>query len=342
MVKQTEFARTLARYLTEHLPYHRNVSPNTIKSYSTAFRQLLSHIDEVYAIPPERLEFADITAERIKGFLRWLETERSVGAATRNQRLAAIRSFFHHVAGDMPQTLPETQKILGIPQKKQARPMIDTIGKDALAALLNEPDPSGARGRRDIVIMSLLYDTAARVQEMIDLKVRDIRIAEPATVLLTGKGGKSRCVPIMSRTAALADAYLSEHGYHDSSARGDEHLFHSPNRGSFSRPGITGILSRHLKGARAAHPEIVFPASIHPHMLRHAKALNMLQAGINIIYIRDFLGHAHVTTTEHYLRVDTELKRAVLEEAFPHDATVSVPDWMADGDLMKWLSDLCR
>jgi len=332
----------LTHYLAEHLPYHRNVSPNTIKSYSATFRQLLSYIKEAYTIAPERLDFKDITAERIKGFLKWLESERNTGVATRNQRLAAIKGFYHYAASDAPEVLFETQKILQIPQKKHSRPMVDTIGKDALAALFDEPDSTKARGRRDVILMSLLYDTAARIQELIDLKVCDVRITDPATVLLTGKGGKTRCVPIMGRTAALLEAYLDEHGYLNNPARGDENLFHSPNRGSFTRPGITNILKRHLENARVAHPEIVFPNSIHPHMLRHAKALNMLEAKVSLIYIRDFLGHVHVVTTEHYLRVDTELKRSVLEAAFPSTAISSVPNWTKDNDLMTWLTDLCR
>jgi site-specific recombinase XerD len=341
-MRQTEFARVLTRYLTEYLPHHRNASPNTVKSYSTTFKQLLSHIDKAYTISPERLEFSDITAERILGFLRCLETEGSIGAATRNQRLAAIRSFYHFAAADVPGMLHETQKILQIPSKKQARPMIAAISKDALAAILEQPDGTKARGRRDLALMALLYDTAARVQELIDLKVRDVRIAKPACVLLTGKGAKSRAVPLMGKTAALAEAYLCECGYSDNGTHGCECLFHSANRGSITRPGVTSILKRHLEAARKAHPEIIFPNRIHPHMLRHAKALNMLEAGINLIYIRDFLGHASVTTTELYLRLDTELKRAVLEEAYPDTGSSTAPNWTEDNDLMKWLAELCR
>lgn len=341
-MKQTEFARVLTRYLAEYLPYHRNVSPNTIKSYSTTFKQLFSYIDTEYTIAPERLEFTDITATRVKDFLRWIELEHDVGAATRNQRLAAIRSFYHYATREAPEILFEAQKIFQIPSKKQSRPTINTMTKDALAALFEQPDTSKTRGRRDLLLMVLLYDTAARVQELIDLKVCDIRIADPATVLLSGKGGKSRCVPLMGRSAARLGAYLKEHGYNSNSACSDERLFRSANRHCFTRPGITNILKRYLESARMTQPDIVFPDSIHPHMLRHMKALNMLEAGINLIYIRDFLGHTHVTTTEFYLRVDTELKRSVLEAAYPSTETCTVPDWATDNDLMSWLSALCK
>jgi len=341
-MKQTEFARVLTRYLTEYLPHHRNASSSTIKSYSFAFKQLLSYIDTACTISPTGLEFSDITASRVQDFLKWLETERGVGVATRNQRLAAIRSFYHYAAGEAPEMLFESQKILQIVSKKQARPMINAISKDALAAILEQPDASKNRGRRDMTIMSLLYDTAARVQELMDIKVRDVRIADPATVLLTGKGGKTRCVPLMGRTAMLVDSYLQEHGLKDNPAHSEEHLFRSTNRDCFTRPGITSILKRHLEGARQTHPEIVFPDSIHPHMLRHVKALNMLEAGINLIYIRDFLGHTNVATTEFYLRVDTELKRSVLEAAYPRVETSPIPDWAKDNDLMGWLTELCK
>jgi len=341
-MKQTEFARVLTRYLSEYLPFHRNASPNTIKSYSIAFKQLLSHMNQAYTIPPERIEFSAITSLRIQGFLRGLETEYSVSVATRNQRLAAIKSFFRYASGEVPAILFEAQKILEIPAKKCSRPLIAHIDKDALAALLKQPDPSKAKGRRDLALMALLYDSAARVQELIDLRVRDVRLGESATVLLTGKGQKSRRVPIMGRTAALLEAYLKEQGLMNNPPRGEERLFSSANRSCFTRPGIAAILRRHLEAARISHPEIAFPSKIHPHLLRHKKALDMLEAKINLIYIRDFLGHTHVTTTEFYLRVDTELKRSVLEDAFPIAEPALVPEWAADHDLMKWLADLCK
>ena len=340
-MKQTDFAKTLTQYLTDFLPGQRNVSPNTIQSYRDTFKQYLIFMREEQRIRPERISLASLTALSIKDFLQSLETSKNVCISTRNQRLAAIHSFFRYAQTENPEILFESQKILGIPFKKQQQPMIPHLSRNQLAYLLGQPDTSTKRGRRDLALMAVLYDTAARVQELIDLKVCEVRLAPPATITLTGKGNKKRNVPIMAKTLSLLEGYMAENHLLETGPQ-QSPLFHNSRYQAFTRPGITYILAKYFKQAKRSHSDEIFPDKVHPHMLRHSKALHMLESGVNLIYIRDFLGHVSVTTTERYLKFDTELKRKALEAAYPQVVSRDIPAWEENTDILQWLQDLCH
>ena len=340
-MKQTDFAKTLTRYLTDFLPGQRNVSPNTIKSYRDTFKQYLMFMQAEQQIRPERISLASLTVLSIKDFLHWLETSKNVGISTRNQRLAAIHSFFRYAQTENPEILFESQKILGIPLKKQPRPTIPHLSMNQVAYLMEQPIASTKKGRRDLALMSVFYDTAARVQELIDLKVYDVRLAPPATITLTGKGNKKRNVPIMAKTRSLLEGYMAENHLLENGQQ-QNHLFHNSRYQAFTRPGITYILDKYFKQAKLDHTNEVFPDRLHPHMLRHSKALHLLESGVNLIYIRDFLGHISVITTERYLKFDTELKRKVLEAAYPQVVSRDAPAWEENADILQWLQNLCR
>ena len=340
-MKQTDFARILTRYFSDFLPGQRNLSSNTIKSYRDTFKQLLLYLREEHGVRPEYITFKDVTTDKVKTFLVWLEKSRNVSINTRNQRLAAIHSFYRYAITEYPEILFESQKILGIPFKKKQQGMIDFISKEALMCILNQPDKTKQKGLRDLTIIAMLYDTGARVQELIDLKVMNVRLAKPATVMLSGKGNKIRCVPLMEKTRDILQEYL-KNNHLLNNGRQQTPLFHNSRFQAFTRPGITYILNKYFEMAKQGHPEMIFPATIHPHMLRHTKALHLLEAGVNLIYIRDLLGHVSVTTTEIYLRADTELKRAALEATYPEVVMQDIPLWKEDTELLHWLGALCR
>ena len=340
-MKQTDFAKTLARYLTDFLPGQRNVSPNTIKSYRDTFKQYLMFMQEDQRIKPERISFASVTKLTIKDFLHWLETSKNVSISTRNQRLAAIHSFFRYAQTENPEILFESQKILGIPFKKKQQQTIAHLSMDQLAYLFEQPDTSTKRGRRDLALMVVLYDAGARVQELIDLKVCEVRLAQPATITLTGKGNKKRNIPIMAKTRSILENYMAENHLLEN-GRQQSPLFYNSRYQAFTRPGITYILDKYFKQAKLRHLDEVFPKKLHPHMLRHSKALHLLESGVNLIYIRDLLGHVSVTTTEIYLKFDTELKRKALEAAYPQISSQDAPAWEENTDILQWLQDLCR
>jgi len=340
-MKQTDFAKTITRYLTDFLPGQRNVSPNTIKSYRDTFKQYLMFMQEEQRIKPDRISFASMTMLSIKDFLHWLETSRNVRISTRNQRLAAIHSFFRYAQTENPEILFEGQKILGIPFKKKQQQMVPHLSTNQMAYLLEQPDTSTKRGRRDLALMAVLYDTGARVQELIDLKVCEVRLAQPATITLTGKGNKKRNIPIMAKTRNLLEGYMAENHLLEN-GRQQSTLFHNSRYQAFTRPGITYIIDKYFKQAKLSRIDEVFPDKLHPHMLRHSKALHLLESGVNLIYIRDLLGHVSITTTEIYLKFDTELKRKALEAAYPQVVSRDTPAWEENTDILQWLQDLCH
>lgn len=186
----TNFAKIVTQYLSVYLPGERNLSSNTIRSYRDAIKQMLNFFIDSYGLKPERVTLQDITANQIKEFLSWLEKEKGISINTRNQRLAAIHSLFRYAQSECPEVLYESQRIFGIPYKKSHQPTIPYLSMECLKLLLEQPDTSTKKGRRDLAIISTLYDTGARVQELIDIKVNNVRLCNPATITLTGKGIK--------------------------------------------------------------------------------------------------------------------------------------------------------
>jgi|SRR5665648_71394 len=340
-MKQTDFARRLTHFLSDYLPVQRNVSSNTIMSYRDTFKQLLIYCDTELRIKPECLTLDKLGTDTIKDFLLWLERTRGVGINTRNQRLAAIHSFYRYAQSEHPERLLECQKILGIPFKRRELKNINYLTQENLRLLLEQMNTSTKKGRRDLTIVVTLYDTGARVQELIDLRVGDIRLTKPATILLTGKGNKRRCVPIMQKTCSLLKNYMEEH-HLLGNGKQSHPLFYNNSLQPFTRPGITYMLNKYLRIVKERYPEVIFPENLNPHMLRHTKAMHLLEAGVNLIYIRDLLGHVSVTTTEIYLRANSEVKRKALESVYTEFLTQDVPVWDENTDLLNWLQNFCR
>ena len=206
----TDFAVFLRRFLTSHLAGLRGYSTNTIVSYRDAFKLLICYFRDELSIPPDKLTLELIDAAAITGFLGWLRTSRHNSASTSNQRLAAIDSFFTWMQSQDPARMACCQDILAVPAKKHDRPGVAHLSVEQTRQLLALPDRSTRTGRRDATLLATLYDTAARVQELADLTVRDIRLDRPAMAALTGKGRKTRHIPLDGNTAALLTAYLAE------------------------------------------------------------------------------------------------------------------------------------
>ena len=201
------------------------------------------------------------------------------------------------------------------------------------------PDTSTRKGRRHLVLLTVLYDTAARVSELTNICLKDVRLEPPAIITLHGKGGKIRSVPLMKQTVTLLREYLAENGILPQ-RNPDFPLFWNSRRQKLTRSGVTFILQKYAEMAQSVSPEV--PGRITPHVMRHTKAMNLVQADVNPIYIKDLLGHADISTTEIYARADSEAKRAALEKAA---ATLELPTasaWERDAELIEWLSSLGR
>lgn len=331
-MKKTDFTKALTSYFSTYLPETCGVSPNTCNSYRDAFKLLLLYFQEEKGVPANRIELRMLNRNLASDFLDWLEVQRKVSVTTRNQRLAAMKAFAHYVQYRNPEYLENCTDIIAMRPKKHEKPVIPFLTEEELKALLAQPDPSTRRGLRDLTLLSLLYDSGARVQEITDLKLKDIRLTNPAMVTLTGKGRKARQVPLMKETCKLLDAYIRNFNLNSEPLTSP--LFFNQKGQALSRYGITYILKKYVSQAELDSDT----RKISPHVLRHTKAMHLLRAGVNMIYIRDFLGHVDISTTEVYARIDAEMKRKVFEEKVPNFTPNTTMPWEEDKDLLQWLT----
>jgi integrase/recombinase XerD len=336
-MKPTDFAKYLTDFFSIYLSTQKNVSQNTIRSYRDTFKLLINYCQEVKKISVEKITIDTLSSQLLIDFLQWLETDRKCSISTRNQRLAAIHSFFRYLQGEEPAGIFNFQKITAIPIKKAQKKIVEYLTPEAIKLLLEQPDKHTPRGRRDLTLMSVLYDSGARVQEVCDLKIGNVTLQEPAVITLTGKGNKIRRVPVMKNTASLLQNYFLENKL-DKPCKNENPLFTNNQHHKLTKEGVTYIIAKYVTSAREKSP--VIPSKVNAHMLRHSKAMHLLQAGVNLIYIRDFLGHVDLKTTEIYARADTETKRKAIENLYPDLIDSNLPDWSKDHALLSWLSGL--
>jgi integrase/recombinase XerD len=336
-MKPTDFAKYLTEFLSGYLPEQKNVSKNTIRSYRDTFKLLITYCQEIKDTPSERITLNMLSSEWITGFLGWLEMNRKCSISTRNQRLAALHSFFRYVQAEEPAGMFHFQKITAIPIKKVKRTVVEYLTPEAMKLLLEQPDKHTSKGRRDLTLISVFYDSGARVQELIDLRVCDVTLQGSAVITLTGKGNKTRRVPVMKNTASLLQNYLLENKL-DKPWRNEHPLFTNNQHHKLTRKGVAYIIAKYVESARRTSS--LLPQKVNNHMLRHSKAMHLLQAGVNLIYIRDFLGHVDLKTTEIYARADTEMKRKAIENVYPDLIDSDLPDWSKDQALLSWLSEI--
>lgn len=341
MKKVADFSYYLSKFLAQYLPGEAGASSNTILSYRDTFLLLLKYCKLQENMRPEDMTLGKLTRDLVCAFLSWVEAERNCSVSTRNQRLAAIHSFCRFMQLEDVMRLNQYQLIISIPKKKGTSGTVNYMSPEGIRLILNQPDVEKRSGHRDMVLLSLMYDSGARVQEMADLSVGDVRTDSPATVKITGKGGKTRIVPLMEPTANIVSRYIFDFGLDNSGMRSYP-LFPNQSGKKLTRAGIKYILGKYVESARKENPGIL-PEVISPHSFRHSKAMHLLHAGVNLVYIRDILGHADLKTTEIYARIDGEMKRKALEEAYTGVApSEAVPLWQKDGELLNWLQSLGR
>lgn len=267
-MKTNDFPRMLSDFLLKELPGVRNQSSNTIVSYRDTYIRLLTYCRDILGIRPENLNVADLTAERIAEFLNWLERKCNNSISTRNQRLAAIHSLFRYIQMQAPEHMFQCQQVLGIPYKKTSRRQVGYLSEAETKTLLSMPDTKTRKGRRDQALLTLLYDSGARVQELADLRVGDLRLEFPAQVKLTGKGRKTRSVPLMDKTTALLKNYLLEQ-HLDSPSDFEHPLFYNSQGRKLTRQGIAYILKKYAVACEIEE--------ISPHKIRHTSVRGCLQ-----------------------------------------------------------------
>jgi len=338
LLKNNDFATCLSSYFLRHIPLQSCYSDNTIKSYRDTFTIFLRYSNNILGIKPEKLSFTRISKKMIYDFLIWLETEKKYSISTRNQRLAGLHAFFRYVQIEAPEYIEICNEILSIRSKKTPSPAMNYLSIPAIKELLATPDAKSKHDRRDLAILSLLYDTGARVQEVADLIISNIRIKIPATIQLTGKGNKTRIIPLMPQTIKIIVFYMEENSLLTESNINNP-LFYNKSNEKLTRAGISYILNKYVKIARKTQPDL-FPPKVTPHVLRHSKAMHLLESNVNLIYIRDFLGHVSVTTTEIYAKSNPEVKRRAIEQASPSLLPDEKYSKGAKQELLDWLKTI--
>ncbi len=336
-MKPTDFSIHVTSFLTHYLASQRNLSANTIKAYRDVFTLLLRFCRDGHGIAPEKLRLEQIDVSLVEAFLDYLERERKSSPSTRNHRLATLHAFFRYVQAEEPSHMLQCQKILAIPLRRHARRTVGYVSKEELAEILAQPDLKASQGRRDAVLLSVLYDTGARVQELIDLSVGDVRLVSPAQLRLLGKGRKMRAVPLMDNTVQLLRDHLQEN-HLNRPEQFDKPLFQNARHQRLSRSGVRYILQKYLVRARRKLPTL--NRAVSPHTLRHAKGMHLLQSGISIDMIRDFLGHVDAKTTQIYATANLEMKRNALEKITDPSPVRTIPSWQQNKDLLDWLRSL--
>lgn len=334
-MKPTDFSKYISDFIARYLPNERGASTNTITAYRDTFVLLMDFIEKEKYLKVEKLTLGKIRKETIIEFLDWIQKERKCSDSTRNMRLAAIHSFYRYLQYESLDNLHECQKILSIRSKKTRKESINYLTIEGIRLLLRQPDTTTTRGRRDLALLSLIYDTGARVQEIIDLTPSSLRLGKPPVIKIVGKGDKARLIPMLDGQIGHLKNYMKEHGL-DQPVSNMHPLFFNSRKERFTRAGINHILQKYIKRARETDKTVI-PDKVSCHSLRHTKAMHLLQAGVNLVYIRDILGHVSVQTTEIYARADSRQKRKALEKAYVNINPGEEPIWTKNENLISWL-----
>lgn len=335
--KPNAMARALRDFFAEHLPRLRGMSPHTIHSYRDSLTLLLRFVASRYQRPVIRLDIDDIDAERVIAFLQYLEEQRGNTPSTRNVRLAAIHAFFRYLAGRHPDRLEHCQKILGVPFKRVRSRPIEYFEYNEIQAVLSAVDRSTPDGRRDYTLVATMFNTGARVQEILDLRPYDLQLVKPFHARLVGKGRKERLCPLWPQTAQLLEALLTDRRV---DVRSHEPFFRNHRGQPLTRFGVRYILAKYCNKARATAPTLK-GKRLHPHSMRHSTAIHLLKAGVDLVTISHWLGHASVNTTNCYATVDLEMKRDAISKVDPVGENASpTAAWRTKTSVLNWLESL--
>jgi len=296
----------LERYFCDYLINQRQLSPRTIASYRDTFRLLLDFLERCCGRQADNLRVKDLDASTVLGFLDDLERHRGNSARSRNLRLTAIRSFVRHATASDPLLLPVAQRVLAIPTKRFERGAVEHLTREQMQVLLETPD-STETGLRDRVLLTLMYNTGARVSEIAALTVGNLRLDTGGSIHIRGKGRKQRSIPLWRESVRLLREWL-----HRASQSPDAPLVPNARGRHMTRSGIECRLRTLVARAEIRDPSIS-RVRVSPHTIRHTTAMHLLQSGVDLSVIAMWLGHESIQTTHEYLKADLETKRRALD-----------------------------
>jgi len=337
------FFKYVRSFLTVYLPRNKCYSFNTIKAYRDTINLLRFFLWERKKISFRNITFDMIDHNLVYEFLEWLQSSRNCSISTRNQRLAALKSFLHYCAIEEPSLAAIYMDVQDITAIRNTKKTVSYMSQNALKSLLAQPNVKNKRDLRNRFFMIIMYDTGGRMQEMLDLKLRDISLDwDIPCIYLTGKGNKVRAVPLMEKTVLHLKEYLKV--FHSINLENsDEYLFYTVikgKKGAMSPDNVSVFIKKYAEQARVSCSEV--PKRVHAHLFRHSRAMHLYQSGIPLSYIKDFLGHESFTTTNIYASADTTMIRDALEKAAKQDgdSTIETPVWEDNEDVILKLCGL--
>ena len=327
-----DFSPLCQSFFSKRLMAQRKASPHTISAYAQTFRLLMTYAQKRLGTPPSKLSLAQLDAPFIAKFLDDLESSRANGARSRNARLASLRSFYHYAALEAPQYAGLIQRVLGIPYKRLARRLVTYLTRPEMAALLASVDKSTWVGRRNHALLLVAAQTGLRLSELTGLRQKDVVLGAGAHVRCDGKGRRERCTPLTKPAVAVLKAWLKEQG-------GDEShfLFPNPKGGRLSADAVQHAVAKHVVAGQRACPSLA-KKRVSPHVLRHAAAMELLQAGVDRAMIAIWLGHESLDSTQIYLDADLQLKEAILAKMNPLQSKPG--RYRPDDQLLSYLKGL--
>lgn len=337
-MKVTDFARVLNRYFNDYLVNDRASSPRTIETYRYAFIQFIDYLDTQKRIRPENIKLHDVSRDNIIDMLYWLETNRKVSVSTRNHRLATFKSFATFLRYEQPEFIEETVRIQNIKPKKFITQDISYLKSEGVKLLLSQVDQSKRSGRRDYTMLILMYTTGIRVSEVIAIRGYDVSLSNPKTLVIHGKGSKVRHVPIVKQIVPLLERYLNDNRCLLPQNL-DNYIFRNHSDEKFSRQGINYVIAKYAKKGRQVNPALI-PENCSPHTIRHSSAMSLVEEGVDLITIRDLLGHSSVQTTEIYAKISAEKRRSAIEAASKEIVPVEDALWENSASLKEWLKGM--
>jgi len=327
-------ARLLQRFLGQYLPIHRGLSINTVLAYRDTLKLLLCYAADRLKKPVDKLLVEDLDEPLVLAFLEHLEKERGCTPRTRNVRLAAIRAFFGFTAREEPALLVQSQIVRTIPLKRTPYPTIDYLEENEMQALLDAVGMHSRTGIRDRALLLLLYNTGARVSEVVQLALPDVRLDGVPQVKLLGKGRKTRICPLWPETAQDLRAYIPQRRPKDPAV---QQLFLDANGHPISRFGIRHVIGKYAAQAHRTCPSIA-AKTVTPHTIRHTTAMHLLRSGNDVNMVSYWLGHADINTTHVYVEIDMNMKRQMIEKAGAPTVPKAKP-WQQPA-VLEWLNRL--
>ena len=327
-------ASFIKRFFSHYLPVQKGLSVNTILAYRDAVKLLLCHAADTVKIAVDELAVEDISEKIVLGFLDHLEQSRGCSTITRNARLAAIRSLFEYIARLEPVLLVHCGQIRAIPLKRAEHKTVDYLNEKEMQALLDNVDVNSRTGMRDKALLMLLYNTGARVSEIVALDLDDLRLDDSAQIRLLGKGRKQRSCPLWAETVTVLNSYLHQRAPKEP---GTQQVFLNANGAPITRFGIRYITRKYGAQSQVKQPDMT-AKRVNPHTIRHTSAMHLLRAGNDINMVSYWLGHADINTTHIYVEIDMEMKRKMIARAGAPDVGNKIP-WQQP-HVLEWLNQL--